>query len=150
MLPLRPLARSVETTGLRRPVRLVLFLALALPACAAVLDPALAAAALGCGVVALALVAGLALATRWTEEPAAPGRADAPAAGADALPAVPAAERLPADALGEQLHALHDEYAELTNQALAEDREDLVQELSDEYADRALRLITAGESLRTA
>jgi hypothetical protein len=148
VLPLRPLARTVETTGLRRPVRLVLLLALALTAGAAVLAPALAAAALGCAVVALALVAGLALATRWTERPAVPGPAVAPAA--EALPASPAADALPADALGEQLRALHDEYAELTNQALTEGREDLVPDLADEYADRALRLITAGDASRTA
>jgi hypothetical protein len=57
---------------------------------------------------------------------------------------------MPADALGEQLRALHDEYAELANQALTEGREDLVPDLADEYADRALRLITAGDASRTA
>ncbi|WP_369135723.1 hypothetical protein [Modestobacter sp. I12A-02662] len=146
MIPLRPHARSAEATGLRRPVKLVLLLALALTACAAVLDPALAAAALACGVVALALVSRPAPATRWTAEPAVP----APALGTGTPPATPAADTLPADALGEQLRALHDEYAELTNQALTEGREDLVQELADEYADRALRLITAGDASRTA
>jgi hypothetical protein len=148
VLPLRPLASAVEATGLRRPVRLLLLLALVLTVCAAVLEPALAAAALGCGVVALALVSGLALATRWTEETAASRPAAAPAA--DVRPAPPAADQLPADALSEQLHALHDEYAGLTNQALTEGREDLVRELADEYADRALRLITAGDPFRTA
>lgn len=39
------------------------------------------------------------------------------------------------------LSQLHDQYAWLVNSAIAENREDVALELSDEYADDALRLI---------
>jgi hypothetical protein len=48
--------------------------------------------------------------------------------------------------LTERLRRLYDEHVEQLNMALAEDRLDLVQELSDSYMDQALRLITAGAS----
>jgi len=45
----------------------------------------------------------------------------------------------------ECLRRLYDDHVEQINMALAEDRDDLVQELSDSYMDQSLRLITAGE-----
>jgi hypothetical protein len=42
-----------------------------------------------------------------------------------------------------RLRRLHDDHVEQVNMALAEDREDLVQELSDNYMDESLALITA-------
>jgi hypothetical protein len=42
-----------------------------------------------------------------------------------------------------RLRQLHDDHVEQVNMALAEDREDLVQELSDNYMDESLALITA-------
>jgi pyruvoyl-dependent arginine decarboxylase (PvlArgDC) len=41
-----------------------------------------------------------------------------------------------------RLQALHDEYASAVNMAIAEDREELVPGLVDEYADAALQLMT--------
>jgi hypothetical protein len=48
------------------------------------------------------------------------------------------------DELTERLRELYDDHVEQVNMALSEDREDLVQELSDSYMDQALHLITAG------
>jgi hypothetical protein len=48
------------------------------------------------------------------------------------------------DELTERLRKLYEDHVEQVNMALGEDREDLVQELSDSYMDQALSLITAG------
>ncbi|MGQ0573123.1 MAG: hypothetical protein ACT4RN_02840 [Pseudonocardia sp.] len=40
-----------------------------------------------------------------------------------------------------RLQALHDEYASAVNSAVAEDRDELVAKLADEYTDVALALI---------
>jgi hypothetical protein len=45
-----------------------------------------------------------------------------------------------------QLRELHDTYVWEINAAIGEDRIDLVWQLADDYMDRALRLISAGES----
>jgi hypothetical protein len=138
VLPLRPFPTTVQAAGLRRPVRLLLAASLALAVVAVVVAPALAAVALGAAVTALALVSGVALANRWAA--ADPAAVRAPVT--TLAPSAPAADELPADALADELRALRDSYVERTNQAVAEGREDLVQELCDEYADRALALIT--------
>jgi hypothetical protein len=46
--------------------------------------------------------------------------------------------------LTERLSRLYDDHVEKLNMALAEDRDDLVQELSDSYMDEALHLMTSG------
>jgi hypothetical protein len=51
---------------------------------------------------------------------------------------------VPSEDLTERLRRLHDDHVEKVNMALGEDRDDLVQDLSDSYMDQALRLITAG------
>ncbi len=53
-------------------------------------------------------------------------------------------DTLSADPLTDRLRALHDDYAEMANTAVAEGRDDLVQQLADRYADEALALVTAG------
>ena len=45
--------------------------------------------------------------------------------------------------IAEQLHELHEDYADRVNRLVAEDREDMVPELADSYAEEALRLIVA-------
>jgi hypothetical protein len=45
-----------------------------------------------------------------------------------------------------QLRELHDTYVWEVNAAVGENRLDLVYQLADDYMDRALRLMTAGES----
>ena len=45
----------------------------------------------------------------------------------------------------EQLRALHDSYVWEVNAAVGAGRLDLVRELSDEYLDQALELLTGGE-----
>ena len=57
--------------------------------------------------------------------------------------ASPAAGSLEPEGLTARLRQLHDDHVEQVNMALAEDREDLVQELSDNYMDESLALITA-------
>jgi len=42
-----------------------------------------------------------------------------------------------------QLTALHDEYVERVNEAVAEDRLDLVEQLNEEYVERGLQLLLA-------
>jgi hypothetical protein len=54
-----------------------------------------------------------------------------------------AAEPVEPEDLTARLRRLHDDHVEQVNMALAEDREDLVQELSDNYMDESLALITA-------
>ncbi len=46
--------------------------------------------------------------------------------------------------VSECLRSLHEEYTQKVNLVLDEGREDLAYQLSDAYADDALRLITAG------
>jgi hypothetical protein len=67
-------------------------------------------------------------ATRVPEPPLAPDRRDP-------LPTPPT--------IAEQLHELHEDYADRVNRLVAEDREDLVRELADGYTEEALRLIVA-------
>ena len=45
----------------------------------------------------------------------------------------------------QRLRDLHDEYVWEVNAAVGEDRLDLVGNLADDYMDRALRLLSAGE-----
>jgi hypothetical protein len=45
--------------------------------------------------------------------------------------------------LTSQLRQLHDQYAELVNLAVAEDRDDLVEALSAEFTDAALSILQA-------
>ncbi len=45
--------------------------------------------------------------------------------------------------IAEQLHELHEDYADRVNRLVAEDREDLVRELADQFTEEALRLILA-------
>jgi len=45
--------------------------------------------------------------------------------------------------IAEQLHELHEDYADRANRLVAEDREDLIRELADRFTEEALRLIVA-------
>ena len=45
--------------------------------------------------------------------------------------------------IAEQLHELHEDYADRVNRLVAEDREDLIRELADRFTEEALRLIVA-------
>ena len=55
---------------------------------------------------------------------------------------------MPPSALGPYLTALHDDYVERVNAAVAEDREDLVRSLADAYADEALAAkVSAGDDV---
>jgi hypothetical protein len=74
--------------------------------------------------------------------PARPG-ADTPALTPPTEPGADDAGT--ADDVTERLRRLYDDHVEQLNMAVAEERHDLVQELSDHYMDEALRLITAGE-----
>jgi hypothetical protein len=47
--------------------------------------------------------------------------------------------------IAEQLHELHEDYADRVNRLVAEDREDLVRELADRFTEEALRLIVASQ-----
>jgi hypothetical protein len=56
----------------------------------------------------------------------------------DRRPTVPAPDDLP-----RHLRDLHDEYVDKVNRLVAENREDLIQELVDSYTEEALAAITA-------
>jgi hypothetical protein len=66
-----------------------------------------------------------------------------------AFPSAVATDPVDPDDLTVRLRQLHDDHVEQVNMALAEGREDLVQELSDSYMDESLALITAGAHLQT-
>jgi hypothetical protein len=89
-------------------------------------------AALAVPVVALAGAAGLALRARWVA--LAPVAARRVASRREAP--------LDGEALTERLRLLHEASVEKVNLAVQADRLDLVDELSDSYADEALRLLS--------
>jgi hypothetical protein len=101
-------------------------LAAALPGAASLLLLAVAAAL-------SVLAAAVGLRTQWEAATPAPAR--------PARPQVRPATALPAD-LDAQLRALRTTYAAKIDVALATGRDDLVAELSDDYADESLRLLT--------
>jgi hypothetical protein len=75
------------------------------------------------------------------------------AAPAPTLPALPAPGAADADVeLTAQLRQLHDDHVERANAAVAEGREDLLQELSDSYVEQAMALMTGAGTppVRTA
>jgi hypothetical protein len=136
--PVVPNADSAAPAGPRGRIRALVLVAAALTALAFVADGApglvlvLATTALGtAGLLAL-----------HARPAAAHPRADRPVT---APPTVDVDPLLDGD-LSERLRRLRDEHVEQLNMAVAEDRLDLVQELSDSYMDQALRLITAGAS----
>ncbi len=51
-------------------------------------------------------------------------------------------ESIPSGSLVEQLRALHEDYVDAVHRAVAEDRDDLVEELAREYPDAAAALIS--------
>lgn len=95
---------------------------------------AAAAVALALGTLSLAAAAVQALRAQW----AAASPRVVPSSVAAVVPTP-----VPADGLTDHLRRLHDVHAERINQALDSGREDLAYELSDAYADEALRAITA-------
>jgi hypothetical protein len=139
--PVAPNAGSPAPDGRRGRIRALVLVTVALTVLAFVADGAaslvlvLAVTALGTAGL-LSLHARSAAAAPVAETPAAPP-VTAPAADVDPLAQIDLTERL---------RRLHDEHVEQLNMAVAEDRLDLVQELSDSYMDQALRLITAGAS----
>ena len=139
--PVAPNAGSPAPTGRRGRIRALVLMTVALAVLTFVADGAaslvfvLAVTALGTAGL-LILHAHSAAAAPVAKTPAAPP-ATAPAADVDPLAQVDLTERL---------RRLYDEHVEQLNMAVAEDRLDLVQELSDSYMDQALRLITAGAS----
>jgi quinol-cytochrome oxidoreductase complex cytochrome b subunit len=111
-----------------------LAVAVVLGAATFVLPMAAGAVALGVATAALAIAAVQSLRSQW----AAATHVPAPSTVALAAPGA-----VPADALTDRLHRLHELHAEKINLALDEGREGLAAELSDTYADEALRAITA-------
>jgi hypothetical protein len=136
-----PNAGSPAPTGRRGRIRALVLMTVALAVLAFVADGAaslvfvLAVTALGTAGLLILHARSAAAAPVATTAAAPP--VTAPAADVDPLAQIDLTERL---------RRLHDEHVEQLNMAVAEDRLDLVQELSDSYMDQALRLITAGAS----
>jgi len=96
------------------------------------------------GIVVLAVAsAAIALAAVLASHPGSP----APAAADRPTPRrlVPDVGPVDPQDLTARLRRLHDAHVEQVNMALAENREDLVQELSDSYMDESLALISAAD-----
>jgi hypothetical protein len=146
MLPFRspiPARRpTASAAGRRRMSALAsaaLALALAVLALAVLAVVAVGSAGTVLAVLAIVLLgaaAVLGLRSHWAS--AAPDAV--PAATGVRAPVAPP-ETVAPDQLTERLRRLHDEHVELVNMAVAEGREDLVQELSDSYVNQALGLI---------
>jgi len=68
--------------------------------------------------------------------------ATAPSADLSAVPAAAALDVVADGELTAQLARLHDEHVEQANAAVAEGREDLLQEISDSYVEQAMSVMT--------
>lgn len=110
-------------------------LAVALAACAAVLGATAGLALLLAASAALLAAAVVGARAHWTVALAG----EAP----HAVPLASPLESIPGDLLGLRLRSLQERTAEQVSRALEDGREDLARELSDAYADDALRAITA-------
>ena len=130
-----PVGSPAGSPRIKRRVAPLLLTAAALSACAAVLGPTAGLAAV---LVAAATLLGAAVVgahAHW-----------ASVLAGEATPAVPLgspAETVPGDLLGLRLRGLQERSAEKVTRALEQGREDLAAEISDAYADEALRAITA-------
>lgn len=123
--------------GARRTVPF-LVAAVALAASAAWLGPTAGLACLLAASAALLVAAVLGMRAHW--------RAALAADAADTEAAAPVGsplESVPGDVLGLQLRGLQERTAEQLRRALEDGRTDLAREISDAYADDALRAITA-------
>ena len=140
--PVAPNAGSPAPAGRRGRIRALVLMTVALTVLAFVADGA-ASLVLVLAVTALGTAGLLVLHARSS---AAAPRQDAPLAMPPAMTPAADVDPLAQIDLTEGLRRLYDEHVEQLNMALAEDRLDLVQELSDSYMDQALRLITAGAS----
>ena len=140
--PVAPNAGSPAPTGRRGRIRALVLMTVALTVLAFAADGA-ASLLLVLAVTALGSAGLLILHTRSA---AAAPRQDAPLAMLPAMAPAADVDPLAQIDLTERLRRLYDEHVEQLNMALAEDRLDLVQELSDSYMDQSLRLITAGAS----
>ena len=99
------------------------------------------------GLLVLAVAAtGLAAAAVLVRRASRGATSSAPARariGRTVFPAAVAPASVDPEDLTASLRRLHDDHVEQVNMALAEGREDLVQELADSYMDESLALITA-------
>jgi hypothetical protein len=100
-------------------------------------------AGLANAVLVLALAATAVGATAARERRARRTAGHQPAPTPRPLPSALAYSSLVPDDLSARLQRLHDDHVERVNQAVSEGREDLAQELADEYMDTSLALITA-------
>lgn len=124
------------TSGPGRPARALVATALVLAVCAALLPQAAGVVFLALAVAALAAASALALRAGWRA-------GDRPLGGDVVVRSAVQGELISEDALTEQLRLLNERYVEKVNEAIDHDRPELAQELSDAYADDALRLMAA-------
>ena len=136
-LPMEPSRAAPPGGRARRGPRAVLLvaLALALAGCGLVLDGGLAFAAW-----VSAAVSGWAAGVHRRRRSAARPLGTASPVPRPAVP--PDRDPLDRADLDDRLARLHASYVEQVNMCVAEGRDDLVQELSDGYVDRALQLMT--------
>jgi hypothetical protein len=140
--PVAPNAGSPAPAGRRGRIRALVLMTVALTVLAFVADGAASLVF----VLAVTAVGTAGLLILHARSAAAAPRQYAPLAMPPAMTPAADVDPLAQIDLTEGLRRLYDEHVEQLNMALAEDRLDLVQELSDSYMDQALRLITAGAS----
>ena len=136
MLPLRTTASTIgDPAGLRGSIRAFLLTSLVLAVATVLPGGAPAPLTLALAVTSLGTAAALGLRSRWIAT--APHDLltddDAPLRDSELIA---------------RLRQLYDDHVEQVNLALEEGREDLAEELSDDYMDRALALITADAGVR--
>jgi hypothetical protein len=143
VLPLHPFSAprdgSTPAGGHGR-VRALVLTSFSVAVVTAVVGGATGLLVLAVAATGLAAAAVLVLRTHRGTAHDAPARARI---GRTVFPAAGAPESVDPEELTALLRRLHDDHVEQVNMALAEDREDLVQELSDSYMDESLALITA-------
>ncbi len=133
--------RGDAPTSRRGRIRALVLTSLSLAVLMVVFGAATGLLVLAAAATALVAAAVLGLRAHSTATHPAPVRARA---SRIVIPSAVAPDSVDPEDLTGYLRRLHDDHVEQVNMALAEGREDLVQELSDSYMDQSLAAITGG------
>lgn len=144
MLPLQPVSSTGNKSSAaahRGRIRALVLTSASLAVLTAVVGGATGLLALAVAATALGAAAVLGIRARSITTLPAPARSRTARA---VIPSTVPAGSVDAADLTDHLRRLYDDHVEQVNMAVAEGREDLVQELSDSYMDESLALITGG------
>lgn len=144
MLPLHPVSSTGDRSSPavhRGRIRALVLTSASLAVLTAVVGGPTGLLVLAVAATALGAAAVLGIRARSTTAPPAPARSRT---ARTVIPSTVPTGSVDAADLTDYLRRLHDDHVEQVNMAVAEGREDLVQELSDSYMDESLALITGG------